>query len=334
MENIKFKEEEFFEDQALGDGNIVSKATLKNIDEELNTVSFDPRLKEETKRHFQTAEELLKDKKYQAAADAYARSIKVHPTMSAYLNQGNALYDTAQLTATSGSYTAGLALSQKVSAKGFELAFLNILAVLSQTESNFDEALRYYQAALKILRENGRKNDEANQLLKIGFTYTLKNDLNKAVNYYQAALKICQEVGYKENEAKCLNNLGLLYVNQNEQDKALPCFKNALAIYKELGYKKEEAYQLGNIGSVYRDKEDRNNALKYYTEALELFRQINNKHGIANQLSNLGYIYAVQGKPRSALRYFKDAVVIFKEIGATKQAELTQKNIDLLSARI
>jgi tetratricopeptide (TPR) repeat protein len=188
LENIKFKEEELFEDQTLSYGNVVFKATPENLGKELKTVDLDPGLKKETKAQFQTAEELLKDKKHQEAADVYGKSINVHPTMSAYLNQGNALYGDAHLAAASKAYAAGLTLSQKIAAKGFELAFLNNPAVLGHAESNFDESLRYHQAALKILRENGRKNDEANHLLKIGFTCTLKNDLNEAVNYYQAAL--------------------------------------------------------------------------------------------------------------------------------------------------
>jgi tetratricopeptide (TPR) repeat protein len=56
-----------------------------------------------------------------------------------------------------------------------------------------DNALKYHQDALKIHREIGYMQGEANQLGNIGLIYADKGDLDNALKYLKDALKILEK---------------------------------------------------------------------------------------------------------------------------------------------
>jgi tetratricopeptide (TPR) repeat protein len=67
----------------------------------------------------------------------------------------------------------------------------------------------------------------------IGLIYKAKGDSDTALKYHQDALKIHREIGYKQGEANQLGNIGLIYSDKDDSDTALKYLQDALKIIKE-----------------------------------------------------------------------------------------------------
>jgi len=64
----------------------------------------------------------------------------------------------------------------------------------------------------------------------IGLIYRAKGDLDQALKYHQDALKIDKEIGYRQGEANQLGNIGLIYSAKGDLDQALEYLRDALAV--------------------------------------------------------------------------------------------------------
>jgi tetratricopeptide (TPR) repeat protein len=102
----------------------------------------------------------------------------------------------------------------------------------------------------------------------MGLVYQTRGDLDKALEYYNKALKIDQELGRKEGLAIQYGNMGNVYQTRSDLDKALEMYNQALEIAIEMGNKERMAIQYGNMGLVYQIRGDLDKALKYYNKAL------------------------------------------------------------------
>ena len=183
-------------------------------------------------------------------------------------------------------------------------------------KGELDNALEYFEKALKLDEELGSKEGLANQLVNIGIVYQIKGELDKALEYYGKALKLDEELGRKEGLANQLVNIGIVYQIKGELDKALEYYGKALKLDEELGSKEGMAADLGNIGIVYQIKGELDNALEYYGKALKLDEELGSKEGMAADLGNIGNVYGIKGELDNALEYFRNALKLDEELGS------------------
>jgi tetratricopeptide (TPR) repeat protein len=132
----------------------------------------------------------------------------------------------------------------------------------------YDEALEYYQRALRIVEEaNGKDHiSSADTISKIAGMYWEKGQYEEALEYYQRALRIFEEAHGKDHilSAGTINNIGGVYNAKGMYDEALEYYQRALRIDEEANGKDHisSAGTINNIGGVY-------NAKGQYDEALE-----------------------------------------------------------------
>nr|QNO55822.1 photosystem I assembly protein Ycf3 [Methanosarcinales archaeon ANME-1 ERB7] len=189
------------------------------------------------------------------------------------------------------------------------------IGIVYLTQGELDKALEYFEKALELNVELGRKGEMTAAFANMGNVYLTKGELNKALEYFEKALELNVELGRKEGMAVDFGNIGIVYLTQGELDKALEYFKKALELDKELRNKEGIANQLGNIGIVYADKGELEKAREYYKKALELNEELGRKEGIANQLGNIGIVYQGKGELDNALEYFEEALKVDKDLG-------------------
>jgi len=207
---------------------------------------------------------------------------------------------------------------------------LGNISLIYSAKGDLDQALKYLQDALKIDKEIGYRQGEANALGNIGLIYSDKGDLDQALKYHQEALKIEKDIGDRQGEAIDLGNIGLIYRDKGNLDQAQKYFQDALKIDKEVGYRQGEASQLGNIGLIYRDKGDLDQALEYLLEALKVHKEVGYGQGEAKSLSYIGLIYRAKGDLDQALKYLQDALKIDKDIGYSKGEASQLCNVGLI----
>jgi tetratricopeptide (TPR) repeat protein len=206
-----------------------------------------------------------------------------------------------------------LEISRGISMEWEAIAIGN-MGALCQVKGELDKALEYYEKALKLDEELGRKEGIAADLGNIGIVYRHKGELNLALEHFEKALKLYEKLGRKEGMAASLGNIGIVYGIKGKLDKALEYYKRALKLNEELGIEEGIANQLGNIGNVYLDRGEPNKALEHYERALKLNEELERKEGIAIQLANIGTVYLNREELDKALEYFEEALELDEEL--------------------
>ncbi|MFT6334489.1 MAG: class 3 adenylate cyclase/tetratricopeptide (TPR) repeat protein [Halioglobus sp.] len=182
-------------------------------------------------------------------------------------------------------------------------------------QSNYPQALAYYQRSLKIKEEIGDKKGIASLLIGIGNTYFNQGNYPQALDYYKRGLKINEELGNKHGISQSLQAIGNIYNTQSNYPKALDNYQRSLEIQEELGGKQGISQSLLTIGLVYRAQGNYPRALAYYLRSLKIKEEIGDKRGIAYLLTSIGNIYTEQDNADKGLDYYQRSLKIQEELG-------------------
>ena len=125
----------------------------------------------------------------------------------------------------------------------------------------------------------------------IGVVYFYQEDFENAIEYYNKALKIDQKAGDREGESTCLNNIGSSYFSLNKFEKALEYYNKALKIDLLLNNTLILARDLNNIGLVYANQKKYSGAMESYQKSFSIYNQLENDYGKAAILANIADLY-------------------------------------------
>ncbi|MEO1352832.1 MAG: CHAT domain-containing protein, partial [Cyanobacteria bacterium J06635_15] len=176
------------------------------------------------------------------------------------------------------------------------------------------EAIRLYQEALSIARQNENLSQEANILNGIGWANTALQKHQDAIVFFQEQLTIARVINNSRQEANALNGLGFVYAELNQYRQAIFFSEQALAIHREINDLREEAYALGDLGNVYASLGDYQKALDYLMQCLTIQRGINNRWGEGITLSSIAKLLSTQNQPQLAIIFFKASVEVRESI--------------------
>ncbi|BAV06516.1 hypothetical protein FLA_2535 [Filimonas lacunae] len=172
---------------------------------------------------------------------------------------------------------------------------------------NIPKALDLYGKADKIFREEGMKNEVAQNLNATGAAYYHNRQSAIAREKYNEALTLYQETHYIKGQADTYGKIGHLYEKQKKYDSAFYFQRLALQEYTSLEEKQGMAGIYENIGSIYEDLEQFDSSLYYYNRSYELYIQAHEPAAIIGVLNNLGDVYRKTGRYAEAMRYSKEA---------------------------
>ena len=179
-------------------------------------------------------------------------------------------------------------------------------------QGSYDEALKYYEEALKINRELKRPEGIALNLSQIGWVYLDLNRMVLALKNFKEGLKVGREAKIPEGTALNLRGLAAVYHIYGRYDQALKYYEEALEIDKELSVLQEAALCLTAIALVYTDLGRNDDALKYIGDALKMGREL--KTLVPPQLlNNIGMVFSALGRYGDALKIYEEALEINKK---------------------
>jgi tetratricopeptide (TPR) repeat protein len=152
----------------------------------------------------------------------------------------------------------------------------NNLGILSAREGNYDQAIDYFQAALKIDPQHSIA------LQNLGSAYRQKKDWPQA----KAALDRALALNPDDPEANYI--LGMVYAQQNDAEHAEECLKKAIAA--------RSAYPeaLNNLGILYLRSQRIPEAIQNFEDSIRL------APGYDQSYLNLARVYAIQGNREKA----------------------------------
>jgi DNA-binding SARP family transcriptional activator/tetratricopeptide (TPR) repeat protein len=157
-----------------------------------------------------------------------------------------------------------------------------------------EDALRYMQLAVDLLRPAGPGSMLAIALNNLGEAYFGLGDLRAAEESYIEARDICREIGGNA-EGHALHNLGQVYQSLRRLDEAVTSYEDARRKHRASGDLWGEAMTLMHLGEVHAETGDPGKARTLLAEALRIFKQIGDESGAAETAGLLASLAA--GKP-------------------------------------
>ena len=223
-----------------------------------------------------------------------------------------------------------------------------------------ENALLYWQDALKKFEDANDKIGQADLLGNIGIFYYHRGNEIKALEHHLKSLKIAESINYKPAMASAMNNIGgVYYMKEATYDKALKYYLMALPLCEELGNRDYAGTITVNLGNIYMNKnEDQkalaafnkslrayeptspmipnvyralgglylklkeyDKALNNYQYALEISRKADNRLDIAKALIGKASVYSKEGDYKTAIGFYKQAESIVSALNATLEFE-------------
>ncbi len=215
------------------------------------------------------------------------------------------------------------------------------------------EALEYFQHALKLFCEQGLKIEEANINFKIGNLFNSIKDTENALSNYMEGLNLVVALKDEKEIIRFHIKIGGFYQSLYQFANAYEYFNHALKIADEINdlrllqechysignclnwmERVDEAYQhldkalsydssnenlrkrvLGSTGILLYKMKDFQKSLKYFSEALEINENTDKDISFrANILKSMGYVYFMVNNLPEAMNCLNEALLIGEKL--------------------
>jgi serine phosphatase RsbU (regulator of sigma subunit) len=198
--------------------------------------------------------------------------------------------------------------------------------------SNYPEALKFQQLALKKCDETKSLKRKANILNNLSTIYQELKDYKTALYYQSQCLDLCLKLRIMEGVSSSYGNMGNIYKNLKQIRPALKYYEKSLALDKKNNNFRGYANSLGNIGGIYTslpdsirrsfklsESEKYNKALSYYNRSLKIRDSLGFTAGITSSYISIGNVYLELNNFEKALDYFNRALSLAEETGSLDQ---------------
>lgn len=203
--------------------------------------------------------------------------------------------------------------------------------------NNFPEALQHIQSALSGYEKLGKPTHICRALNNLGILYMKQDKYDEVLRIYFKALKILKDApGNEESEllANTINgNIAHVYAEQNKNRESLEILLKCLPISLKYNRLNVAGLHYQAIGMNYLALGENQKAFDALTKALELFDKMNNKSGQGDALRYLGQFYEKTSNLTKAIDYTKRGLAISTQIGELESIKFGYENLANLYAK-
>jgi predicted ATPase/class 3 adenylate cyclase len=148
-----------------------------------------------------------------------------------------------------------------------------------------------------------------------------------AVEYAEAGLRLAREIGHLNGEAQQLNTYGLITLKLRDPETARARLERSLEIYRQVGNLRGETFPLSNLGWVYAYVGDYASAQDYYEKALTSVRDVGNRSMEGGIAQSLGWVMGLQGDFAQAIAYLERGLRLARETAYRRGELYCQLNL-------
>lgn len=175
-------------------------------------------------------------------------------------------------------------------------------------ETNYTEAIKYYNKALSIAEKIGLYFEIANINNNLGVISNEIGNYKTAYIHFVEALNNYDLAKKQDKKDGTFNNIGLVYLHLKNHEKALFYFDRALDSTIQPKDKILVVSVLNNIALCYSSENKSDSALKYLDRAIKLSKRINNQYGLCISYQLMGSIYLKLDQTRKAFDAFSISI--------------------------
>ena len=229
-------------------------------------------------------------------------------------NDGLTLFEQGRVDEGREALLRSLALHEQIGEKPAQAVNLRVLAFIHDGIGERQQALGYYDRALRLMRETANRAGEALTLRDIGVLYYNLDENARAFQYMEQALGLQRTLGKPAALATTLFSLGELYRYRGNAGKARPYFEEALGLARGQGDKKTQAEVLSSLAMLDLKAGELAGAGARLEEALALRKEVGEPRGVASTLTRRGLYWQAAGETARAREAFREAAGMFAAV--------------------
>jgi tetratricopeptide (TPR) repeat protein len=190
---------------------------------------------------------------------------------------------------------------------------LNELGRLYRNLSQFSQAIKLHEEALKVATEADNIDFKVASLNYLGVAYRRTSSIRTALDYHQKALELAESIenpsfSIKRSLNVAVNGMGNLYQMLDQFDRAIEYFETSLKLETELNNTLGQAINHQNIGECKEEMDDLIGALKDYKTSLALNEKIDNDMGRVICNTAMAQVYIKQDNPKEGIELLNSAL--------------------------
>lgn len=179
----------------------------------------------------------------------------------------------------------------------------------------YDSAVIVGEKALPLLRQNGMKDEEAEELSILSVCCMRQSEYDKALQYAKACNKLDHESGDDERISSSLNTIGSIYVAAKQPQEALKYLLQALQYAEKTGLKPRIALTCGSLSETEFALNHYEEAINYIDRAIQLECEEGREAKLRIRLAQKATILAGSGKRQEAVEIFDSIIPYFRTTG-------------------
>ncbi len=189
------------------------------------------------------------------------------------------------------------------------------LGGVARDSAKYEEAMDYLNQALALYQELADPRNMMNTHQHLGFTLQGQGDPRGALKHYEAAATIAREQSWPNEEAGRLMEMAGAAIDMGDQAKATDVYGQMIAIYQPFAAERDwrTAQLLDGLGQVAKSLSRYEEATGYLGEALAIYEEIGRPFDTMNMRLHLGYTLRAQGDERGALEQFEIALTLSRQ---------------------
>ena len=266
-----------------------------------------------------------------------------HYLYSGYLQRGNKKRLLGDLDEALAAFFESAKVANKANfIKGEGSSYMTVADIYS-ISGNHENAMRYYNKSISILRNSGDSSLLAAAISNAGDEFLKNKNYDSAIVYFTESGSISEKVNYLIGKAYSLGNIGMVYASTGENDLAEKNINEAIQMLEQLNDYYPICVYLISMCDVYLNKGDQHTALNYALRSLKLAQHYNLKEQIRDANLKLSELYEKRGNLAQSFRYYKNYIAYRDSVSNLKSLqkmydlrtdfELSQKQaeVDLLN---
>lgn len=195
----------------------------------------------------------------------------------------------------------GYDISKNINFKSGLAENLASLGDLYIMKDSLDLAKDFYMRSVVLFKEMDSIFDYAQIYMVIGNIFLTQSNYPEALYYYQQSQIESEQNNFKTILPHIYNNKGVIYTELEDNEKAKTNFSKAYKLFEELDYRVNLAHTLSNLAKLYLYDTMVNIGLEYYDEAYKIFINENQYIDASIVLIDLGDYEYDLGNYRKAL---------------------------------
>lgn len=191
-------------------------------------------------------------------------------------------------------------------------------------ETNYSEAIKYYNQALSLAEEINLYSEIAHINNNLGVIFNEIGNYKTAYIHFVESLNNYDLADKKEKKIGALNNIGLIYMNMNNYEKALSYFNEVIHSKAQPTDTILVVSALNNIAICYISEKKPERALEYIEKAISLSEKVNNQYGLCISHQLMGNLYLELGQPPKAKEAYQASIDIAQTANLTYQKAISR----------